>query len=62
VTNPDQPDRVEHRIRRRVVSSAYGSGADWEHEFFAEMVAGWGAMLDNLASHFNQVSEPASSG
>jgi uncharacterized protein YndB with AHSA1/START domain len=39
----------------RVVSSAYGSGADWENEFFAEMVAGWGALLDNLASHFNQV-------
>ena len=25
----------------RVVTSAYGSGADWENEFFAEMVAGW---------------------
>ena len=24
----------------RVVTSAYGSGADWENEFFAEMVAG----------------------
>jgi uncharacterized protein YndB with AHSA1/START domain len=33
----------------RVVSSAYGSGSDWENEFFSEMVAGWGAMLDNLA-------------
>jgi hypothetical protein len=38
----------------RVVSSAYGSGADWENEFFAEMVAGWGEMLDNLAAHFNE--------
>ena len=38
----------------RVVSSAYGSGADWENEFFAEMVAGWGAMLDNLAKHFKE--------
>jgi uncharacterized protein YndB with AHSA1/START domain len=37
----------------RVVSSAYGSGADWENEFFAEMVSGWGAILDNLATHFN---------
>src|SRR5262249_30515177 len=37
----------------RVVTSAYGSGADWENEFFAEMVAGWGAMLDNLARHLN---------
>ena len=37
----------------RVVTSAYGSGADWENEFFAEMVAGWGEILDNLAKHFN---------
>jgi len=36
----------------RVVSSAYGSGANWEDEFFAEMVAGWGELLDNLAAHF----------
>ncbi|MDT5014251.1 MAG: hypothetical protein QOD39_411 [Mycobacterium sp.] len=28
----------------RVVSSSYGSGADWEHEFFAEMVGGWGSV------------------
>jgi uncharacterized protein YndB with AHSA1/START domain len=34
----------------RVVTSAYGNGAEWENEFFAEMVAGWGAMLDNLAN------------
>ncbi|MEO5665857.1 MAG: SRPBCC domain-containing protein [Nocardioides sp.] len=26
----------------RVVSSSYGSGADWENEYFADMVAGWG--------------------
>ena len=38
----------------RVVSSAYGSGADWENEFFAEMVAGWGEILDNLAKHFDR--------
>ena len=38
----------------RVVSSAYGSGADWENEFFAEMVAGWGELLDNLARHFQR--------
>jgi uncharacterized protein YndB with AHSA1/START domain len=37
----------------RVVSSAYGSGANWEHEFFSEMVAGWGALLGNLASQLN---------
>lgn len=35
----------------RVVSSAYGSGADWEGEFFAEMVEGWAALLDNLERH-----------
>ena len=38
----------------RVVTSAYGSGADWENEFFAEMVDGWGAMLDNLATHLKR--------
>ena len=40
----------------RVVTSAYGSGADWENEFFAEMIAGVGAMLDNLATHFNKAA------
>ena len=37
----------------RVVTSAYGNGADWENEFFAEMVTGWDALLDNLATHFD---------
>ena len=32
----------------RVVSSAYGTGADWEHEFWSEMESGWAPMLDNL--------------
>lgn len=32
----------------RVVTSAFGTGADWEHEFFAEMEIGWTPMLDNL--------------
>jgi hypothetical protein len=27
---------------------------DWQNEFFAEMVAGWGAILDNLVKHFNE--------
>lgn len=40
----------------RVVSSAYGSGADWENEFFAEMVAGWVEILDNLTSYFDQAA------
>lgn len=45
----------------RVVTSSYGSGADWENEYFAEMVAGWGTVpfgpdeqapwLDNLVEH-----------
>ncbi|MET0147356.1 MAG: SRPBCC domain-containing protein [Ilumatobacteraceae bacterium] len=32
----------------RVVTSAYGTGADWENEFWEEMVWGWAPMLDNL--------------
>ena len=38
----------------RVVTSAYGSGADWENEFFAEMVAGWAEMLDQLVKHLTE--------
>jgi uncharacterized protein YndB with AHSA1/START domain len=38
----------------RVVTSAYGNGADWENEFFAEMVAGWAEILDKLATHLNE--------
>ena len=41
----------------RVVTSAYGSGADWENEFFAEMVAGWAPILDNLAAHLNAATQ-----
>ena len=40
----------------RVVTSAYGSGADWENEFFAEMIAGVIPILDNLATHLNEAS------
>lgn len=32
----------------RVVSSAFGSGADWEREFFDEMGTGWAPMFDLL--------------
>ena len=39
----------------RVVSSAYGAGADWEHEFWAEMIEGWGELLDGLVTHLTQV-------
>jgi len=35
----------------RVVTSAYGRGADWEDEFFAEMVLGWDELLDRLVTH-----------
>jgi uncharacterized protein YndB with AHSA1/START domain len=41
----------------RVVTSAYGSGADWEHEFFSEMVDGWAALLDHLAARFDGPSQ-----
>jgi uncharacterized protein YndB with AHSA1/START domain len=37
----------------RVVTSTYGTGADWEHEFFTEMIAGVNEMLDKLATHFD---------
>lgn len=35
----------------RIVTSAYGTGADWENEFFAEMVASTIPIYDNLAAH-----------
>lgn len=35
----------------RVVTSAYGTGADWENEFFAEMVTGSFEIIDRLAGH-----------
>lgn len=38
----------------RIVTSAYGSGADWENEFFAEMVASTIPILDRLAAHFTE--------
>ncbi|UOE45836.1 SRPBCC family protein [Agromyces larvae] len=36
----------------RVVSSAFGTGADWEREYFDEMVDGWAEMLDRLVARF----------
>jgi uncharacterized protein YndB with AHSA1/START domain len=38
----------------RVVTSGYGTGSDWENEFFAEMIAGWLEMLDNLVAHLGR--------
>jgi uncharacterized protein YndB with AHSA1/START domain len=35
----------------RIVSSAFGTGADWENEFWADMEGGWRSMLDNLGSY-----------
>ncbi|MEO5841675.1 MAG: SRPBCC domain-containing protein [Acidimicrobiales bacterium] len=32
----------------RVVTSAFGTGADWEHEFFADMEKNWVPQFDNL--------------
>jgi uncharacterized protein YndB with AHSA1/START domain len=32
----------------RIVTSAFGTGADWENESWAEMETGWVPMLDNL--------------
>ena len=40
----------------RVVSSSYGSGADWENEFFAQMIADVIPIFDNLARHFNEAA------
>ena len=36
----------------RIVTSSYGSGADWENEFFTEMVADTIPIWDKLAAHF----------
>ena len=32
----------------RVVTSAFGTGADWENEFWEDMEVGWAPLLDNL--------------
>jgi uncharacterized protein YndB with AHSA1/START domain len=38
----------------RIVTNAHGSGADREHQFFAEMADDLGAMFDDLARHLDQ--------
>jgi uncharacterized protein YndB with AHSA1/START domain len=40
----------------RVVTSAYGSGADWENEFFAEMVASTNPIWDRLDARFTEAA------
>jgi hypothetical protein len=40
----------------RVVTSSYGSGADWENEFFAQMIADVIPIFDNLATHLNEAA------
>ncbi len=35
----------------RVVTSAYGTGAEWEREFFVDMVANWAPSFDTLARY-----------
>jgi uncharacterized protein YndB with AHSA1/START domain len=40
----------------RIVTSAYGGGADWENEFFAEMANGWSEILDNLVKQFSETT------
>ena len=32
----------------RVVTSAFGTGADWEQEFFDDMMSSWAPFFDNL--------------
>jgi uncharacterized protein YndB with AHSA1/START domain len=39
----------------RIVTSAYGSGAEWENEFFAEMVESTAPIWDRLEAHFLDV-------
>ncbi|WP_382308003.1 SRPBCC domain-containing protein [Herbiconiux sp. UC225_62] len=36
----------------RVVTSAYGTGADWENEFFDQMAESFAPLLDALAARF----------
>jgi uncharacterized protein YndB with AHSA1/START domain len=38
----------------RVVASAYGTGADWENEFFEEMTENWVPFFDNLRLYLEE--------
>ncbi len=41
----------------RIVTSAYGSGADWENEFFHQMVASLMPMWDALAAQLGKTAQ-----
>lgn len=43
----------------RVVTSAFGTGADWENEFFDEMAGGFVPLLDALAAQLSAQSTSA---
>lgn len=38
----------------RVVTSAFGTGADWEREFFDHMMSSWAPFFDNLRLYVTQ--------
>lgn len=40
----------------RVVSSAFGTGAEWEKEFMTEMASGWHPFFDNLRLYLEHVA------
>jgi len=46
----------------RVVTSAYGTGADWENEFWTGMTGGWGPMIDNLRVYLTHFADQDSTG
>lgn len=43
----------------RVVTSAYGTGADWENEFFAQMIASCDPYFDTLAGRLSALAPRA---
>ena len=42
----------------RVVSSSYGTGADWEHEFWTEIVAGFSSQVGGQARTTGAIGKP----
>jgi uncharacterized protein YndB with AHSA1/START domain len=45
----------------RVVTSAFGVGAEWENEFFSEMEVGWVPMLENLKRYVESFPDQTAS-